>query len=144
MSDQVFIAAISAGGVLLGVLLSQIIALLTAHQNRKFDRQILLRQKFEKLVEDLNDAMRRIAYLNLNSNQEDIMNCVVLLRNVYSLSLIYFPKILPPSSKLLSTTIKFHDVHKLSEQEKEDLKLEFLTHKHNLERSIAKYAYKYT
>ncbi|KXZ66833.1 hypothetical protein [Acinetobacter venetianus] len=107
MSDQIFIAAISAGGVLLGVALSQVITLLNARLTRKHEKQTVLREKYEKLADDLNTALSRIPLFD-TASQIDRLETIKLCRSVYSLSLVYFSELRPTAEDFLIKLLDFH------------------------------------
>lgn len=145
MSDQVFIAAISAGGVLLGVCLSQLITLLNGHLARKHERQILLRQKYEKMVDDFNLSLMKYGLIKKTSKMEEMLEPLMLARNVYSICTIYFHKLQPYSTKYLSALIKYlNSIKKLEETELEELSKELSKAKSDMEKAIGKNSIYYT
>ena len=145
MSDQIFIAAISAGGVLFGVCLSQVITLLNGHLARKHERQILLRQKYEKMVEDFNLSLMKYSLISKTSKMEEMLEPLMHARNVYSICTIYFDKLQPYATKFLSTLVDYlTSVRKLEASEKEELLNVVNKAKSDMEKAIGENAKFYT
>ncbi|WP_336165557.1 hypothetical protein [Acinetobacter ursingii] len=143
MSDQVSIAAISAGGVLLGVFFSQIIALITTFLNRKYERQSLLRQKYEKMVEEYNLSMKLFS-TNAISNLDNF-ECAIFAKNAHSLSMIYFPKIYPYSAKFYNSLLNILDAYNKNDHENIEVLLNSLrTSRQDLEEAISTHSKYYT
>lgn len=97
MNETLLTALIGAGSALLGVIVSQAFALLTSHYDRKHDRQTVLRQKYESLVDTVNNSLVLLfqgvsdpEVLQLNADE-----IAGNLRHAYTVSLIYFPLLTP-------------------------------------------------
>ncbi len=144
MDQTVYVAAISAGGAILGASLSQILAMLTSQFERKSKRQEFLREKYELMVDHLNESMKLLSGLEISPLES--FDCALLARNAYSLSMIYFPKVHPYSAKFLEKLYiliaAYTDPNKA--EEISNLKNEFQKARGEFEGAISYYAKYYT
>lgn len=143
MSDQVLIAAISAGGVLLGAGLTPILAIFTSRLESNSKRKEFLRSKYELMVDHLNASMKLLATIEINKLES--FECALLARNAYSLSMIYFPKVHPYSSGFLATLYDLLQAYDGNDSDKlEESKMKFQIARGEFESAISRYAKHYT
>ena len=144
MSDQISIALISAVAALSGVVVSQVLALLTAHLNRKHAKQEVLRQKYEKLIEHINLALAQMP-LNSLPKAKDGIGFLAETRAVYGLSLIYFPLILPFAKDFFSASLELYNALVSGEDDQiTPASNQFFKARNDLEKAISEFAKQYT
>jgi hypothetical protein len=93
MDNGIITAIIAATSALSGVALSQGIALLKSYLDKKHQKQILLRIKYEELVNHLNDSLEWSNNL-LGVKTIDELHAQsqpMSARRIYALTLLYFP-----------------------------------------------------
>ena len=115
MDRDILIGIISAASALGGVVVSQFFSLLQAHFEHKQQKKILLRTKYEELVQHLNGAIEWGRETTFCKTQAELHAHAVPVpaRQVYSLALLYFPKLKVPAAQLVHTSVMLH--HVLSE-----------------------------
>lgn len=109
MEKDVITAIIAATSALAGVALSQLIALLKAHLDRKHQRRILLRTKYEELASHLNEALVWSNNL-LSTKTIDELHAhsqPMSARQIYILALLYFPLLKQQAIDYLQASIQF-------------------------------------
>lgn len=105
-------AFIGAASALAGVVVSQVGAALQGFAERKHQRRVMLRGKYEELMRTLNEAMEWVT-LSLAANTFPELRArsnPIPARWVYSLSLLYFSELTAAAGQLLSASIAFQHV----------------------------------
>ena len=97
MDNSILTAVIGACAALLGVIVSQVFALLKSRLDEKHVRQVFLRQKYEALVCSVDEASASLLprILNYEANEPVLVETSGKARSAYTLSLIYFPLLTP-------------------------------------------------
>ncbi|OZY84837.1 hypothetical protein CBP51_16890 [Cellvibrio mixtus] len=149
-------AVIGAGSALAGVFLSQILSMLQARVERKHKQQALLREKLEDLAEHLVQTSRWMeawfhqAVANRTKSQkasDDPLRSSEEARRVYVLSLLYFPRLLPESQRVMTALNTLHflsDEPKINNEKLVQAAKDFAAAKKALEELIAEEAKKLT
>lgn len=109
MDKEIITAIIAATSALSGVALAQAIELLKSHLDRKHQKQILLRTKYEELVNHLNDAL---AWANnlLGVKTIDEFHAhsqPMSARRLYALVLLYFPLLKQEAIDYIQASLEF-------------------------------------
>lgn len=115
MEREVLIGIITASSALGGVVVSQAFSLLQTRFEHKHQKKILLRTKYEELVQHLNEAIEWGRETTFCKTQGELHARAVPLpaRRVYSLALLYFPKLKESAAQLVHACVALH--HVLSE-----------------------------
>lgn len=110
MERDVLIGIISASSALGGVVVSQFFALLKAHFEHKHQKKIMLRSKYEDVVENLNGAIlwgREVTFCQ-STSELHARTVPIAARRVYSLAFLYFPKLKEPAGRFVQSCVVFH------------------------------------
>lgn len=109
MDKELITAIIAATSALAGVALSQLIALLKAHLDRKHQRRILLRTKYEELANHLNDALvwSNILLSTKTIDELHAHSQPMSARRIYVLALLYFPLLKQQAIDYLQASVEF-------------------------------------
>jgi hypothetical protein len=109
MDKEIITAIIAATSALAGVALSQLIALLKAHLDRKHQRQILFRTKYEELANHLNDALAWTNNLLSVKTTDELQahSQPMSTRRIYALVLLYFPLLKQEAIDYVQASIQF-------------------------------------
>jgi len=112
MDKDLLIGIIAASSALGGVVVSQAFSLLQSFFERRHQKRVLLRTKYEELSRSLNEAM---AWASETSSSKSIpelhaRSVPTSARWVYSLSLLYFPKLKEEAAELVSACVAFQHV----------------------------------
>ena len=109
-SINVTIALIAAGSAIFGASVSQLFAMVQSNLDKKHQRHILLREKYESLAEEISLSLiwrtndSRLAALDdINAH-----SVPVHARHVLTLASIYFPELIPLCADHLNSQVKFH------------------------------------
>jgi len=94
MKQEILIAIIAASSALGGVIISQVFSLLQSFYDKKYKKQILLRQKYEEMMFHFSASLEWIQHLNGNTNQASVFALAQCpdARKSLSLCLLYFPE----------------------------------------------------
>ncbi|MUK26585.1 hypothetical protein [Aliivibrio fischeri] len=94
MDKTVLISIVSASSALAGVLVSQFAVLLKEHLNQKHHKNVLLREKYEQLMDCIQESLIWSVEAGECKNMDEIIKYSVNIpaRKALSLSLIYFPE----------------------------------------------------
>lgn len=109
MEREVLIGVISAASALGGVVVSQAFSLLQSFFERRHQRRVMLRGKYEELSRTLNEAMEWVS-VNLSSRSIPELHdhsFPTHARWVYSLCLLYFPELKEEAAQFVSASIGF-------------------------------------
>lgn len=109
MERDVLIGIISAASALGGVVVSQAFSLLQSLFERRHQRHVMLRGKYEELSRTLNEAMEWMS-MSLSSRSISELHdhsFPTPARWVYSLSLLYFPELKEEAAQFVSGSIDF-------------------------------------
>lgn len=109
MSDEYYIAIISAAAALSGVVISQLISLTQDFLNRKNQRRQLLREKYEDLLNHLNESISFSTTIMSSKTIEELTfnSQPISARRIYGLTLLYFPRLTNHSAEYLESSIMF-------------------------------------
>ena len=112
METEILIGVIAASSALGGVVVSQGFSLLQSFFERKHQKRVMIRSKYEELSRNLNEAMEWVASSSSSKSFEQLQarSIPTSARWVYSLSLLYFPELKEPASRLVSACIAFQHV----------------------------------
>ena len=93
MKDNILIATIAATSALSGVLISQAISILLSFFDRRHQKRILLRKKYEEMIFHFVDSLEGTTLLNLSPTLQQLHSQAVQLPCIKALSLclLYFP-----------------------------------------------------
>ncbi|WP_170213754.1 hypothetical protein [Vibrio tasmaniensis] len=94
MDKTVLISVVSASSALAGVLVSQFAVLLKEHLNKKHLKNVLLREKYEQLMDCIQESLVWSVEAGECKSMDEITKYGVNIpaRKAFSLSLIYFPE----------------------------------------------------
>lgn len=100
---------IGAAAALSGVALSQVISLLHSHLDRRHQRRVLLRSKYEELMGHLNESLEWANSMTL-AGPDGLTQSArqpMPARRVYALVLLYFPLLKQESVVFLQACLDF-------------------------------------
>jgi len=101
MDDKLLLALVAASSAVGGVLLTQVFTILRERLEAKSANRTLVREKYEKLVESINESIiHRVKVMNIVCDEEfhkSLLN--IPLQRAYTLSLVYFPELIGPLKK---------------------------------------------
>lgn len=100
MSQEIKIAIIAASSAILGAIISQATTLLISCIERKRQKNILLRQKYEEMMFHFSASLEWIRYLNGCTTQSEVFALAQSTdaRKALSLCLLYFPILARPAN----------------------------------------------
>ena len=103
MTEKILIAIVAASATLLGVVISQAITLLISYINRRHERNVLLRNKYEELMFHFSDSFGWVLQLNNSMTKEEIFSRSQSTdaRKALSLCLLYFPDLVNNANKYI-------------------------------------------
>jgi len=112
MDKEIIAAIIAATSALSGVALSQAIALLKAHFDRKYQKQILLRSKYEELANHLNESLAWSNNLLCVKTTDELQahSQPMDARRIYALVLLYFPLLKQEAIDYIQASLQFQGV----------------------------------
>lgn len=112
MEREVLIGVISAASALGGVVVSQAFSLLQSFFERRHQRRVMLRSKYEELSRTLNEAIEWISVSSSAKSFPELHGRSVPIpaRWVYSLCLLYFPELKEEAAQLVSASVDFQHV----------------------------------
>jgi hypothetical protein len=111
MKQEIFIAIIAASSALCGVIISQAISLTQIFLNRRYQKQILLRQKYEEMMFHFSDSLQWIQQVNMCRTQQEIFALAQCpeTRKALSLCLLYFPDLSGPANDYLLAQLSYYE-----------------------------------
>ena len=94
MSPEIKVAIIASSSAILGALISQITTIVISWVDKRRQKQVLLRQKYEEVMIYFSDSLEWIVHLNGSTNQESVFSLAQSpsARKALSLCLLYFRK----------------------------------------------------
>ena len=106
------IAIIAASSALCGVIISQAISLTKTFLDRRYQKQILLRQKYEEMMFHFTISLEWLQYLNGSTTQEAVFALAQCpeARKALSLCLLYFPEMVDAANNYVLSQQKYYDV----------------------------------
>ena len=112
MEDKILIAIITAASALSGVVISQFNTLIVSFLKRKNRKNVLLREKYELLMEHVLEALKFSTDAQQCKSMEELttMSVNVPARKALNLSLIYFPELQNSCIDFQNSYIKFYGV----------------------------------
>lgn len=112
MEKEVLIGIIAASSALGGVVVSQAFSLVQSFFERKHQRRVMLRGKYEELSRALNEAMEWVSVSSSAKSNSELhaRSIPTPARWVYSLSLLYFPELKVEAAHLVSASVAFQHV----------------------------------
>lgn len=112
MDKDLLIGIIAASSALGGVIVSQAFSLLQSFFERRHQKRVLLRTKYEELARSLNEAIEWVSDTSSSKSIPELHARSVpkSARWVYSLSLLYFPKLKEQAAQLVSACADFQHV----------------------------------
>lgn len=112
MEKEILIGIIAASSALGGVIVSQAFSLVQSFFERRHQRRVMLRSKYEELARTLNEAMQWVSEGSSSRSIADLHSRSIPTpaRWVYSLSLLYFPELKEEATQLISAIIAFQHV----------------------------------
>jgi len=113
VSQEILLAVVAATAALLGATLPQVVALLKSSFQRKHERRVFLRGKYEELVLILHESLGLLSSQLGQSQrqdrnkgeQDDIQVAAAAANHVYMLTLIYFPLLKSSAKCYLKATM---------------------------------------
>lgn len=110
MSEKILIAIIAASATLIGVLVSQAITIFMAHRNRKHERDVLLRNKYEELMLHFSNSINWVVQLNNSTSKADLFtkSQSADARKALSLCLLYFPDLIDEANGYISAMQEYY------------------------------------
>lgn len=115
MNSTIDIALISAGAALCGVFISQISNLLFLLLNRKHQKNILLRDKYEEMMFHFTNSFNWLQQLNNCKTKDDIFSLAQSqdARKALTLCLLYFPNLVDSANTyILAQSLYYESVAK--------------------------------
>ena len=111
VDSKILIAVISAGSAIAGAGITQIVSIFLSHLERKHQKMILLREKYEELALLVHESNSWIsAQMGANSLAELRSNFPEHARKATVLSHIYFPKLREACESYVNACSKFSAV----------------------------------
>lgn len=161
VSEKIIIAIIASSATIFGVLISQGITLFVAHRNRKHEREVLLRNKYEELMLHFSNSIEWVVQLHNSKSKEELFSRSQSIdaRKALSLSLLYFPDLVDEINKYIISMQEYYGfavtifdqsiMHNagaqvLVHQDGKKLLDHLLSSKNSLENLIVKKSEKYT
>lgn len=110
MSEKILIAIIAASATLAGVLASQAITLFVAYRNRKHERDVLLRNKYEELMLHFSNSFSWIVHLSNSTSKADLFtkSQSADARKALSLCLLYFPDLIDDANNYINSMQEYY------------------------------------
>ncbi|MGA2462789.1 MAG: hypothetical protein ABSH06_00355 [Thermodesulfobacteriota bacterium] len=110
MKQEIFIPIIVASSALSGVIISQAISLTQTFLDRRHQKQILLRQKYEEMMFHFSDSLQWIQQVNMCRTQQEIFSLAQCpaTRKALSLCLLYFPDLSGPANDYLLAQLSYY------------------------------------
>ena len=109
--SKVLIAVISAGSAILGAVISQIVTIVRDWLDKKHQRNILLRTKYEELASLITSSQEWVGDLLASESLADLRSKQpVSARKALILSYIYFPKLRKGCEDYITACLKFQNV----------------------------------
>jgi len=107
MESDLTTGVIAAVAALSGVVISQVFSLLHAHFDRRHHKRVLLRTKYEVLVEHLNESLVWVSVLSSVKTWDELhLNSQpIAARRIYGLVLLYFPLLKPHAEQYLQASV---------------------------------------
>lgn len=112
MEREVVVGIITAASALGGVLLSQAFSLVQSYFDKKHQKNILFRTKYEELTVHLNnsivwanDLLRTTTFEELHARGQPTS-----ARSMYALTLLYFPKLKEHAEEYVEASVLFQNV----------------------------------
>ena len=109
--SKLLIAAISASSAIFGAVLSQIVTVVRDWLDKKHQRNVLLRNKYEELAGLVTDSQEWVCGLSTSSSLKDLRNKPPInARKALILSYIYFPLLRKGSENYITECVNFQNV----------------------------------
>ena len=110
MNEKILIAIIVACSTLIGVITSQAITLFIVYRNRKHERDILIRNKYEELMLHFSDSFTWLVQLNNSVTKEELFtkSQSVDARKALSLCLLYFPDLVDEANDYIKSMQEYY------------------------------------
>jgi hypothetical protein len=107
MKTELYGAIIAAAAALLGVIVSQVFSILHKSAERRYERQTLLRQKFEEMSMHISSSLNWLATMhNSTSWQELVVHSQSKdARRAVTLCQLYFPELTEPVNRYIRAQI---------------------------------------
>lgn len=104
-------AIISAAAVLAGVAITQAFSLFQSASERKHQRRVLLRGKYEELAQCLADSVdEHTSFLTASTNEELLRGTRPKnAQRIYILAQLYFPQLRSPAHEFLAALVQFRN-----------------------------------
>jgi hypothetical protein len=112
MKQEILIAIIAASSALGGVIISQVFSLLQSFYNKKYKKQILLRQKYEEMMFHFSASLEWIVSLNGSTTQASVFALAQCpdARKTLSLCLLYFPEMVEAANHYVLAQQSYYTV----------------------------------
>lgn len=108
LESKITVAAISAGSAIAGAVISQIVAVIRDWLDKKHQRNTLLRDKYEELVDFVTSSQMWASEVSTAMTLKEIHNTPpIYSRKAVNLSYIYFPLLRRYCEKYLTACVKF-------------------------------------
>jgi hypothetical protein len=112
MSTEINIAIISASSAITGAIISQTTAFLIAHLERKRQRNILLRQKYEEMMNHIQDSLLFYNDVGACKTLDQLLACTHSQagNRAMGLALLYFPSFVAILEAYLMSLVQYYNV----------------------------------
>ena len=150
LESKLVIATISAGSAIAGSVISQFFLLIKDSLDKKHQRKILLRTKFEEFVDLVAESHEWVSSLyHLKSLEKHSATPPIKARKAVSLAYIYFPLLREQSEKYMNSCVALQGTMVENFQSRDSNPIEkaikhFSKNRHELDILIIKYADKYS
>lgn len=110
MTENTLIAIIAASSALSGVIISQVITLLASYMNRRHEKNVLLRNKYEELMFHFSDSFGWMVEINNSMTKEELFEKAQSMeaRKALSLCLLYFPDLVDDANKYVFSMVEYY------------------------------------
>lgn len=110
MQKEIIVAIIAASSALAGVIISATIAMLLSFFDKKYKKQILLREKYEEMMFHFSASLVWIQNLNGSTTQKEVfaLSQSTDARKALSLCLLYFPALSDAANKYILSQQEYY------------------------------------
>ena len=111
MSQELKIAIAAASIALSGVVISQAISILLSFFDRRHEKNILLRQKYEEMMFEFSDSVMFVQDVHNCKTRDQLLHLSVppQTRKAYGLALLYFPNLVEPLNRYTLAQVSFYN-----------------------------------
>lgn len=112
MKIEILTAIIAAAAALSGVIISQAISLLLSFLDKRYKKHILLRQKYEEMMNHIQDSLLYYNQVGASKTLDQLLQQThsIPANRAMGIALLYFPNIAPILDTYLRNLVQYYNV----------------------------------